>query len=146
MAELTTLIEPKLAAWIAGRPAVAAACPEQVFPFMKVPQRTPGLYVTYHRVTGRRLRSLSGPTTGVSHPLIQIDVWGTDYTAVKLLAAALRDDLEKVLPGTEIGGHRVQACIVDDERDEGKDPLHGDELSEFRVSMDATVWFEEQSA
>ncbi|HJZ57305.1 MAG TPA: DUF3168 domain-containing protein [Gemmataceae bacterium] len=145
MADRTTVIEDLLAAWLAARPAVASDAGGRVYPWEKVPQNGPKPYLTYHRITGGRLRSLAGPTTGVSHPLIQIDVWG-DYASVKRIGDAVRQDLEQVLPQTEIGGHRVQACIVHNDADDAEDPLHGDEATECRVRLDTTIWFEEQGA
>lgn len=140
----TTVIEDKLAAWLAALPAVAAQADGRVYPWAKVPQNCPTPYLTYHRVAGPRLNTLKGPTAKVSYPTIQLDAWGT-YTQAKVLGDAVRQALEQDLPGTEIGGHFVQAVRVVD-RDDADPPLHGDEQAECRVILDATIWFEEVSA
>lgn len=144
----TTVIEDKLfgpTGWLNARSSVVAACHNRIYPWMKVPQGVLKPYVTYHRVTGLRVRSLAGPTTLLMHPTIQIDVWG-EYGTVKPLADAIRQDLEQTLPGQVLGGYRVQACLVHDDHDDADAPLHGSEETETRVTMDATVWFEEDTA
>lgn len=141
----TLNIEDKLAAWLAALPGVIAVANGRVYPFMAVPQNAEWPHLTFHRVGGPRLGSLGGRTTKVSHPRVQLDAWARTYDGAKLLAQAVRLALDG-LGGdgrVNMGGVTVQAAIVGDDRDDADDPLHGDEVSEFRVSMDVVIWFEE---
>ena len=142
----TTVIEPHLAAWLAMLPEVSTTAAGRVYPWAKVPQNVAKPYLTYHRITGERVRSLKGPTTGLAHPMIQIDVWGS-YGDVKRIGDAVRIALEETLPRTEIGGHTVQACLVHSDGDGNAEdygaPQHADEETECRLRLDTTIWFEE---
>lgn len=141
--ELT--IEFGLATWIEALPE-AVAVEAKCYAWGDAPQTTTTRpFVLYHRVTGRRLRTLTGPS-GVSHPTIQLDVVGRNYLAVKRLAEAIRKELDDLARGTLIGGKTVQVAICNDDRDAaGGDvrPLHGDELAEHRETIEVTIWFDE---
>lgn len=141
----TTLIEDVFAAYVAALPDVVSIAGGRVYPFAKVPQNADWPHVTYHRVSGGRVGSLRGRTTLLAHPRIQIDCFARSYDQAKLLADAIRlaiDGLGGDGPVT-MGGMTVQAVIVDDDHDATADPMHGDEVAEPRVSMDAHVWFQE---
>lgn len=150
----TTVIEGRLAKYVAALPAVAADAGGRVYPFGAVPQGAKKPYLTYHRVGGGRLRSTKGTTTRVSHPTVQWDVWG-EYGAAKRLADALRQGLEDDLPGHGLAADGtladlrgpavvwVQTVVVGDDRDDFEPARQGDEAREHRISADAEVWFEE---
>lgn len=148
-----TIIEDELRAWLESLGAMTAAG-ARVFPWGEVPQSPHYPHLTYHRVTGMRMRTLQGPS-GVSYPRVQIDVWARTYKAAKELAAAVRVALES-FPRTELDAGRtprfvattgriLQAVIVHDESDAAEEPGHGDEVSEFRVTLDTQIWFRETS-
>jgi hypothetical protein len=138
-----TVIEDALVAWIEALPA-AQAVSARAYPWARAPQRTVTRpYVLYRRVSGGRIRSLGGPS-GVSHPRVQLDVFGRDYEVVRDFARDLRAALDS-FSGT-MAGRRVQVAIVHDEfdGDEGDAaPVHGDEAAEHRFTLDLTIWFEE---
>ncbi len=133
------VIEDALAAWIEEQPE-ALALEAKVYPFASAPQGTGRPYVTYHRVAGGRLKSLTGPS-GVSHPRIQLDFWGRDYKQVKRLHQATTQT------GTQMQGRTVQVAEVLDEFDNpdafDTPPRHGDELAEYRLTIDLKIWFVE---
>lgn len=143
------IIEDTLAAWIEALPAavdVAAKC----HPWAKAPQNTATRpFVLYKRISGGRIRSLTGPS-GVSHPRIQLSVFGRDYTAVRDLAHAIRlalDSFSTTQSGNLMGDRTVQVGMVHDDFDgtdeEDARPQHGTELAEHRFNLDATIWFVE---
>lgn len=150
---MDTIIEDELRAWLESLAAMTAAG-AKAYPWGEVPQNPAYPHLTYHRVSGRRMRTLKGPN-GVSHPRVQIDVWARAYKVAKQLAAAVRVAIESFLR-TEFDAGRVprfvattgrilQAVIVHDESDAAEEPGHGDEVSEFRVTLDTQIWFRETS-
>ncbi len=140
------LIEWPLAAWIEALPQ-AVAVGAKVYPWAKAPQQTAVKpIVLYHRISSNRVRSLSGPTTGVSHPRIQLDVISRDYLVAKRLAMEIRKELEDLPHGYDMGGKTVQVAIIQEERDAedaDTDAKHGTELSEHRVILELEIWFVE---
>lgn len=140
-----TLIEFVLAAWIEAL-SVCTAVGAKVYPWGNAPQATATKpFVLYHRVYGGRVRSLDGPS-GVSKPQIQLDVVGRNYLVVRRLAADIREALEAVDHGYDMGGRRVQVALpLDDvDADDGDvRPHHGDELTEHRATIDLEIWFDE---
>jgi len=142
----TTIIDDELAAVLAAIPAAVAIHGGRVYPFAGVPQNAAWPHQTYHQVGGGRMGSTEGPTTGVSHPRYQVDSWGRTFRAARRLADATRlylDGLGGAGPVTW-GGRTVRAVLVTDPRDLSEDPPHGDEVSEYRVSIDVTIWFDEE--
>lgn len=142
-----TIIEPELAAWIEALGA-ATSVGAKCYPWARAPQQAGKPFVLYHRIDGGRIRTLGGPS-GLSCPLIQLDVVGRDYQQVRLLAAAIREGLEALTHGSYLkaGGKRVQVAIVASERDADDgdvQPQHGDEYAaEHRVILETRIWFEE---
>lgn len=141
------VIEDALASWIEALPA-ADLVTAKVYPWAKAPQSTATRpYVLYKRISGGRIRSLTGPS-GVSHPRIQLDVFGRDYEAVRDLAQAIRDALDgfNTTGDGTMSGRTVQVGIVHDDFDGNEDderPQHGTELAEHRFTLDLTIWFAE---
>jgi hypothetical protein len=142
----TTVIEDKLAAWIAALPAVQSQAGGRVHPFGEIPQGTDWPFVSYFRVMGPRLRHLRG-TSGVSHPTIQIGCHARSYGQAKRLADSVRVAMDAFGRG-DMGGIIVQSMITGSDRDFGPNdedlnPPHGDEVAQPCVSFDVTIWFEE---
>ena len=139
------IIEFVLRTWIESLPA-AQDVSLKVYPWAKAPQGTATRpFCLYHRVSSGRLRSLSGPS-GVSYPTIQLDFVSRDYDEVRRVASAVRTALEAIQHGYLMGDHTIQSAIVGDlmdATDADVDPAHGDQASEFRVSMDVKIWFVE---
>ena len=142
----TTIIEDKLAAWMATLPDVLTLAGGRVYPFGEVPQNTAWPFITYFRVHGPRLRHLRGPS-GVSHPTLQISAHARSYRDSKRLADAVRIAMDAFGRG-DMGGLFVQSMITGEDRDYGPldnqlDPLFGDEVAQPCVSFDVTIWFQE---
>jgi hypothetical protein len=148
-----TIIEDELRVWLEALAATTAAG-AKAYPWGEVPQDPAYPHLTYHRVAGSRMRTLRGPN-GVSYPRVQLDVWARSYGAAKNLAAAVRVALEAWVGAEQAAGRTprfvattgriLQAVIVHDESDAAEEPGHGDEVSEFRVTLDTTIWFRETS-
>lgn len=142
-----TIIEFVLADWIEAL-QVCLGYGAKVYPWGNAPQATAVKpYVLYHRVLGTRMRSLTGPS-GVSHPKIQLDVFGPDYLAVRRVAAGIREALDALPVNSTMGGRTVQVALTDDDRD-GADadpnltPQMGDERPEHRATIELSIWFVE---
>jgi hypothetical protein len=138
-----TLVEPELAAWVEGLTACVTAG-AKVYPFAGVPQNVAWPFVTYHRVSGSRVRSLKGPV-GVSRPLLQIDVFGRTYLSATNLAAAIREELDRLCQTRLAGGatRPVQFTMVEDDGEAFEEPPHGDEITQYRVTLPVRIWFAE---
>ena len=78
-------------------PAIAGG---RIHPLV-LPQNTTLPAVTYQRISGPRVRSLSGPG-GKARARIQIDVWDSTYLSAKDVATQIRQALDgyKGLMGT----------------------------------------------
>lgn len=148
MADATT-IEFVLAAWLETLPE-ALELDAKAYPWGKAPQTTATRpAILYQKIAGGRMRSLGGPS-GVSYPMIQIDVVGRNYVQVRRLSAAIREALEALEPNAEVGGRTIQAAIVDDERDvEDTDPdvkpQFSNEIVEHRAMIQVRIWFTESN-
>lgn len=138
---VTTLVEPELAAWIEGLSACIAAG-AKVYPFASVPQNLAFPFITYHRVSGSRIRSLKGPA-GVSRPHLQIDVFGKTYLIATSLAAAIREALDGLNQTTLPSGRPIQTTWVEGDGDDFEPPPFGDEVSQYRVTLPVRIWYRE---
>ncbi len=83
------------------------------------------------------MRSLDGPS-GLAHPRIQIDVWADTYAAVKAAATQVRLALDGYA-GT-VDGVVIKAVILNGDGDR-----YEDHPKRHRVSMDFTIWHQEES-
>lgn len=143
----TTVIEDRFCAWLKALPAVAEQAGGRVYPFGEVPQQTDWPFLTYWRVSGRRMWCLRRPS-GVSHPVIQVGCHAQTYRDAKRLADAVRLAIDGFGRG-DLGGVTVQTMRVGEDRDYGLTdddhlgPPHGDEVAQPCVSFDVTIWFEE---
>jgi hypothetical protein len=144
------VIEDELRTWVEAVPA-ASGVGAKCYPWGEVPQGETYPHVSYFRVSGNRVRSLNGPS-GVSHPRIQLDFWGRTYASARTLADAVRLAIETFVadertagrvPKFVTGGRPLQSVIVHDATDAAEEPEHGDEVSEHRVTLDVTIWFQE---
>jgi hypothetical protein len=142
VAESATRVEPELVAWIEGL-APCVAVNAKVYPFAAVPQQPTWPFVTYHRVSGSRVRSLKGPV-GVSRPSLQLDVFGKTYKSATELASAIREELDQLCQTTlPSNGRPVQFTAVEDDGDAFEEPPHGDEVTQYRVTLPVRIWFRE---
>lgn len=117
------MIESDLKAYLAADAAVAALVGSRIYP-LKLPQAPALPAITYQKVSGPRVISLSG-YSGLSHPRLQIDCWAATYDQVKALSAAVVAALD-AYPG---------AIMNDDGRDNYQPDV---ELP--RVTIDFTIW------
>ena len=92
--------------------------------------------VTLQDVSSGRRYAQDGPID-LENPMIQMDCWATTYGAAKLLARAVRDEMEtsETVSGIEF----VESFLVA-ERDMTPEDL-GSGIKVFRVSLDFSVWF-----
>jgi hypothetical protein len=141
MATTATLVEPELAAWIESL-AACTAVGAKVYPFAAVPQNLAWPFVTYHRVSGGRVRSLKGPV-GVSRPHLQVDVFGKTYASATQLAAGIREELDRLCQTRLPNGRPIQFTAVEDDGDDYEAPPFGDEVPQYRVTLPVRIWFVE---
>lgn len=137
-------VEPDLAAWLAGRPAVVGLAGGRVWPWGKAPQGGAFPYLLYATVGGDRLRSTKGPTTRVSHQKLQLDAVGRTAEEAGSLAEAVALDIEDTLrTGALLGLRRVQSARCKLPVHGAGDPVFGDEAAEPRRTIELDIWFEE---
>jgi hypothetical protein len=144
-----TVIELDLQAWVEALPALAAATPPvRVYPFSGVPQNPAWPFVTYHRVSGSRLRHTRG-VGGTNRVTVQFDVFAKTYRAAVLLAAAVREGLDG-LSSDALNGRLVQWCAAEDvgegdveDGGHAVPPQFGDEVTQFRETVPVRIWYRE---
>ena len=92
--------------------------------------------ITYFRVDGPRVYSMSGPS-GYAYPRFQIDIWGSDYPEVKNVAQIVRETLSGYRGS--IVGVDVQAIVFLGEIDfvDDQDELLPEES--YHIAMDFRV-------
>jgi hypothetical protein len=128
------MIESELRTYLLAQSGIAALIGTRVYP-MKLPQSPTLPAITYQRVSGSRVQSLTGPS-GMAHPRIQVDCWAASYDGAKALAAEVQDDLDGYR-GT-MGTTRVGGVIVYGDRD-----WYEPDVDIYRVTIDITIWHDE---
>ena len=125
------MIETGLKSFLTSAATSAAG---RIYPLV-LPQAPVLPAMTYQRVSGNRVKSLSGPS-GLAHPRFQIDCWGATYNEAKTLAQEVR----RVIDGYrgQMGSIRVGGAIVLSDRD-----IHEPEAEDYRVTIDVTIWHDE---
>ena len=111
-----------------------AGVSSRVYP-VRLPQNAIFPAVTYQRVGGNRISSLSGPS-GLAHPRFQTDVWAETYAESKTIAASIRtalDGYSGTVDTLRIGG---SILVSEWERYEPDAAL-------YRVSMDFNIFHDE---
>jgi len=107
---------------------VSALVGTRVYP-LKLPQGYTLPAISYQRVSGDRLATLSGPT-GRANPRFQIDCWASTYSGVRDLASKVRQALDGHKGG--LGGEDdVGGISIEGDRD-----LFEENTEVFRVTMD----------
>jgi hypothetical protein len=83
-------------------------------------------YVIYQKVTGQRIKSLTGDS-GLANPLFQFDV----YATTRLSAAALRDEMRKA----------IQASVPLGAVHAGEGASYEPDTKLYRERIDFSIWF-----
>lgn len=147
------ILEQALVTYLLTKTAITNLVAARIYPIRRPQGQAVGNSLVYTRVSATRIRSFGGPS-GLTNARIQFDCWGTGakpYQSAKELADALRLTLDVgLMQGgrVQIGGASgvwVQACKLDDgaEQDLEDPPVNASDTSEFRVSQDYVIWFEE---
>jgi len=104
------MIEAAIFSRLTNDAAVSALISSRVYPLI-LPQNSILPAVTYTRVSGERVRSLSGPS-GLALPRFQIDSWAESFSVVKDLAGKIRKSLDGFrgnVSGVEIKGMSIES-------------------------------------
>jgi hypothetical protein len=117
-------LETKIFTILTTDPAVSAVIASRCFPVV-LPQNVTLPAVSYQRISGGQENSLKG-SSNLENPRIQVDVWGTTYSAVKDLAA-------KVMAAMRAAS-TFKALVISDQ------DLFEDETETYRVSIDFSIW------
>lgn len=91
----------------------------------EAPQDTPFPYITYFRISGRKLYDLSG-YTGLENPHLQIDCWAEDTVVLENLTNAVLDALRAA----------TTFVVGDDDDADVEEPEPGT----HRRSLDVSFW------
>lgn len=114
-------LENKLYTALTGSTLITAIT-TRIFPVVAPPE-TSLPFVTYIRINGGQINTLSGYAT-VENPSIQIDVFSTGYSQAKTLS----DNIHSVLNGTT-----TFRSILKNDND-----LFEEEINAYRIIMDFT--------
>ena len=93
--------------------------------------------ITLQDVTAGRNYAHDG-ATGLGNPMVQIDCWANTYGAAKLIARAVRDEMETAATQGSID---FQESFLVSSRGTEPDDLGGG-TKVFRQSLDFSVWFQ----
>jgi len=103
----------------------------RIYP-VRLPQNWTAPAITYQRISGPRLQSLSGPS-GRAHPRYQFDILDGTYASVRVAADKLRAALDGYTGA--MGSETVGACTIDNDFDG-----YLADTDVYRVSMDFIIW------
>ncbi len=132
-------IEADLRTFLLADAGVAAIVAARVYS-APAPQDAAMPFVTYQKLTGERVRSLTGPS-GLALPSYQIDCWSDDqqlggsYSQAKALAQAVRRALDGYIG--RWSGLDVRISLLD-ERDSPEDVARA-----LHVTQDYRIWHQE---
>lgn len=104
---------------------VGAVCANRIYP-NKLPQDVTLPAVSYLVVATNHGGDLQGDNAGLDRVMVQVDCWGSSYSDVKSLSAAVRTAMKTPASG--------RAMILD-ARD-----TYEDENETHRVSLDFYIW------
>lgn len=106
--------------------AITAITSARIYPVI-LPPGTAAAFpaITYLRVSGDRIYSLSGYST-LENPRMQVDCWSTSFETTKGLADEVRQAMDNAT---------AFASILISDQD-----LYEDEMKLYRISMDFSVW------
>lgn len=128
------MIESELRTHLLTESTITSLVGARIYPVL-LPQAPTFPAMTYQRVSGSRVQSLTGPS-GMAHPRFQIDCWAQTYDGAKELAAAVMTELDGYR-GT-MGDTRVGGVIVYGDRD-----IYEPDVEIFRVTIDITIWHDQ---
>jgi len=133
------VVEDGLIDYLLADTDVKALVGTRVYP-VAVAQDVVRPYITIQRIAVDRTYDHDGET-GLCAPLIQIDCWADTYRGAKTLA----DKVRLAISGYNgaLGGYTAQAILIQNEVDLSEGPSTGSEKVIHRVSIDASVWFNE---
>lgn len=120
-------IEEGLYDFLSTDGGISALVSTRVYPGT-LPQNWTAPAISYQRISGNRVRNLSGPA-GRAAPRIQIDCWADSYSGSKALATAVRSAMDGYagLMGTTTVGSVVLESDLD---------FYEPDTNVYRVSMD----------
>lgn len=103
---------------------------DSIFP-LTVPEREALPYITYRRISGARVRSISGPS-GIARPRFQFDIYALKYDDSRDIANALR----RAMDGFSgfMGSVQVGSVTLYVERDQ-----YQDESRTYRFTLDFVI-------
>lgn len=128
------MIETGLYEFLRDAATVNAIVSGRVYP-VYLPQSPIYPAITFQRISGPRVRSLTGPSN-LAHPRIQVDCWAATYNAAKELADAVRIAIDGY--SGAMGDHTVYGAIVETDRD-----FYEPEALVARITLDIILWHDE---
>jgi len=131
---MATTIEEALYSRLKTDTPITALVSNRIYPNI-LPQNVAYPAISYMRVTGPRIHSHSG-SSGLAHPLFQVDQWATTYSGVKDLAEKVRLRLQG-FSGT------VVTVVINGILFVGDRDSYDDEVEVFRVISEYRVWHAE---
>ena len=120
-------IEEGLYSYLSTNVGVSALVSTRIYPGT-LPQNWTNPAISYQRISGVRVRNLSGPA-GRATPRIQIDCWAESYSGAKALATAVRSAMDGY--AGLMGSTRVGSVVLESDLD-----FYEPDIAVYRVSMD----------
>ena len=129
-------LESELYGFLVSNPVISAVVADRVYPLL-MPQNTQLPAITYQRISGASEQSMTG-ASGLAHPRIQLDCWGSTYKDVTVL----REVLRQVLQGFrgQLGTIFINGVIYVNDQD-----FYEWETKTFRTSTDVKIWHNEDN-
>jgi hypothetical protein len=134
------LIEAEIASFLIGNAQVTALVGTHIYP-NKAPVEEAYPCVTYFRVSGFRIRDMSG-ASGLTHARIQINSWSFDYAVAKAIADRIRRELDN-FRGT-MGATAIDAIFLMEEADLVDKKLAVDSTVPYGIRQDYQIRHREQ--
>jgi len=135
------MIEQAIYAILTGDATVSATLGTRIYP-NAARENSTRPYATFARIGTEHVESFEG-SSGFASALIQIDLWGDSYLALKTLA----ENIRLAMQGYKgiAGGVDVQAILSGTEEDDwiSQTSVTGGEEVLHRLTMDFTAWFAE---
>ena len=127
------IIEEALVAYLTGYAGLSALIGTRLYP-LRLPENPTYGAVTYHRISGPRVQSHSGPS-GLAYPRFQFDCYATSYLGAKNVATQVRialDGFKGTMGGTS--GVAVSSALSQNDRD-----FYDPATRTWRVSTDFII-------
>lgn len=130
-----TTVEESLYAYLSGYAGLTALVGTRIYPRL-LPDEPTYPAVTYHRISGRNIRTLAPPTVAAVEARFQFSCWGLAYADARNVASQIEDALQD-FTGKMGGG----VTVLDSNAFTGSDQFDG-RVKVHHVPVDAMILYQ----